>query len=137
MYLTPTALVFLGLAAQTSGLPSNVRRQHDYTVPPVYSPNPERANAIQEAFQRSWNGYYKYAFPHDSLKPISNSWDDDRLVSSGLAAQTADVELTRFQQRLGRKCSGCAQHCDRDGEQSSNRASVGLDSDGQLRQYDD
>ena len=78
MYLKWTGLACLGLVAQTSGHPSNVKRQTNLSIPPAYSPNAARANAVKAAFQRSWNGYYKYAFPHDSLRPISNGWDDDR-----------------------------------------------------------
>lgn len=40
--------------------------------------NQGRRDAVKQAFQISWDGYYKYAFPHDSLKPVSNSWEDDR-----------------------------------------------------------
>lgn len=45
---------------------------------PTYKPNANRANAVKDVFQRGWNGYYKYAFPHDSLRPASNSYQDDR-----------------------------------------------------------
>jgi mannosyl-oligosaccharide alpha-1,2-mannosidase len=40
--------------------------------------NRERADAVKEAFTFSWNGYKKYAFPHDELHPISNSYSDSR-----------------------------------------------------------
>jgi mannosyl-oligosaccharide alpha-1,2-mannosidase len=80
MYVQWCGLAVMGLVALANSLPSNSKRQTDFTIPPAYSPNLSRANAVKEAFQRSWNGYYKFAFPHDSLKPISNSWDDDRSV---------------------------------------------------------
>lgn len=41
----------------------------------------ERAAAVKEAFQFAWDGYYKYAFPHDELHPISNSFSDSRSVT--------------------------------------------------------
>ncbi|KAH6895941.1 glycoside hydrolase, family 47 [Thelonectria olida] len=41
-------------------------------------PEPVRAAAVKEAFQLSWDAYYKHAFPHDSLRPISNTPVDDR-----------------------------------------------------------
>ena len=37
-----------------------------------------RANAVKEAFQFSWNGYKTYAFPHDELHPVSNTYSDSR-----------------------------------------------------------
>lgn len=48
---------------------------------PQYVVNQHRADAVKEAFQISWDGYYKHAFPHDSLRPISNGYSDDRCVS--------------------------------------------------------
>ena len=37
-----------------------------------------RTDAIKEAFRRSWQGYRKYAWGHDSLRPLSNGFYDDR-----------------------------------------------------------
>lgn len=37
-----------------------------------------RADAVKEAFQFAWNGYMKYAFPHDELHPVSNGFGDSR-----------------------------------------------------------
>lgn len=45
---------------------------------PQYAVNKERADAVKQAFQTSWDGYSKYAFPHDSLRPVSNGFADDR-----------------------------------------------------------
>jgi mannosyl-oligosaccharide alpha-1,2-mannosidase len=45
---------------------------------PRYAVSQNRANAVKEAFQVSWDGYYKYAFPHDSLRPVTNGFADDR-----------------------------------------------------------
>ncbi len=45
---------------------------------PTYRSNPQRAQAVKDVFQRGWDGYSKYAFPHDSLMPVSNSYIDDR-----------------------------------------------------------
>ncbi|KAH6988604.1 glycoside hydrolase family 47 protein [Ilyonectria destructans] len=41
-------------------------------------PEPVRVAAVKEAFKTSWEGYYEHAFPHDSLRPISNTPVDDR-----------------------------------------------------------
>jgi mannosyl-oligosaccharide alpha-1,2-mannosidase len=35
--------------------------------------NHARREAIKSAFKFAWDGYYAYAFPHDELKPASNS----------------------------------------------------------------
>ncbi|BDD57335.1 maturation of Asn-linked oligosaccharidesprotein [Monascus purpureus] len=37
-----------------------------------------RADAVKEAFQHAWNGYKKYAFPHDELHPVSDGYGDSR-----------------------------------------------------------
>jgi hypothetical protein len=37
-----------------------------------------KADAVKEAFQHAWNGYVKYAFPHDELHPVSNGYGDSR-----------------------------------------------------------
>jgi mannosyl-oligosaccharide alpha-1,2-mannosidase len=37
-----------------------------------------RANAVKDAFSFSWNGYMTFAFPHDELHPVSNSFSDSR-----------------------------------------------------------
>jgi mannosyl-oligosaccharide alpha-1,2-mannosidase len=36
----------------------------------------DRAAAVQQAFQLSWDAYYEHAFPHDQLKPVSQGTDD-------------------------------------------------------------
>jgi mannosyl-oligosaccharide alpha-1,2-mannosidase len=43
-----------------------------------YSPDRERANAVKEAFQFAWDGYYQYAFPNDELHPESNGYGNSR-----------------------------------------------------------
>ncbi|KAI0002334.1 glycoside hydrolase family 47 protein [Xylariaceae sp. FL0662B] len=58
---------------------------------PIYIARPERQAAVEEAFQRSWDGYYKYAFPNDTLKPISKSYENDR---NGWGASAVDAIST-------------------------------------------
>ncbi|KAK3381543.1 glycoside hydrolase [Podospora didyma] len=58
---------------------------------PSYLVNKARANAVKQSFQISWNGYYKYAFPHDSLRPVTNSFADDR---NGWGASAVDAFST-------------------------------------------
>jgi len=67
------SLVLLGLASQAAASPTERRY-----AKPVYRSHPDRVSAVKEAFQRSWDGYYKYAFPHDTLHPVSNTFEDDR-----------------------------------------------------------
>lgn len=42
------------------------------------APNEERAQAVIDAFRVSWDGYYKYAFPNDELRPVTNSFSNSR-----------------------------------------------------------
>ncbi|CAP66683.1 uncharacterized protein PODANS_4_8120 [Podospora anserina S mat+] len=58
---------------------------------PKYRPDRKRANAVKQAFRISWDGYYKHAFPHDSLRPVSNSFEDDR---NGWGASAVDAFST-------------------------------------------
>ncbi|KAI0553087.1 glycoside hydrolase family 47 protein [Xylaria curta] len=58
---------------------------------PSYVSHPDRLNGVKEAFQRSWNGYYQYAFPNDSLKPISKTYVNDR---NGWGASAVDAIST-------------------------------------------
>ncbi|KAF4125781.1 mannosyl-oligosaccharide alpha-1,2-mannosidase [Geosmithia morbida] len=38
----------------------------------------EKAQAVKKAFELSWKGYHENAFPHDTLKPIARSYENDR-----------------------------------------------------------
>ena len=38
----------------------------------------EEINAVEEVFRRTWNGYREHAWGHDSLRPVSNGFSDDR-----------------------------------------------------------
>lgn len=40
--------------------------------------DPQRAAAIVEAFRFSWDKYEQFAAPHDTLLPISRTYEDDR-----------------------------------------------------------
>ncbi|KAL2755887.1 glycoside hydrolase family 47 protein [Sodiomyces alcalophilus JCM 7366] len=56
-----------------------------------YRTHPERTSAIKEAFRRAWTGYRKYAFPSDSLRPVSNTGENDR---NGWGATAVDALST-------------------------------------------
>jgi mannosyl-oligosaccharide alpha-1,2-mannosidase len=67
----------LALAFQVDAAPSPGVASRRYSKP-NYKANPERAAAIKDAFQFAWDGYYKIAYPHDTFKPATDSWEDDR-----------------------------------------------------------
>ncbi|PLN80649.1 mannosyl-oligosaccharide alpha-1,2-mannosidase 1B [Aspergillus taichungensis] len=52
---------------------------------------PSRADVVREAFSHAWDGYRKYAFPHDELHPISNGHGDSR---NGWGASAVDALST-------------------------------------------
>lgn len=68
------ALVLLGLISPSLALPQPEAAKR------APAPNHARAAEVRNAFQTAWKGYYKYAFPHDSLLPLTNGFEDDRLV---------------------------------------------------------
>ncbi|ROV87110.1 hypothetical protein VSDG_10034 [Cytospora chrysosperma] len=92
-------LVFLATIGQVAAVPraphvrggkySPVKR---YTGPVSdYVYNETRANAVKQTFQISWDGYYKYAFPGDSLLPVTNTFENDR---NGWGASAIDALST-------------------------------------------
>ncbi|KUI69391.1 putative mannosyl-oligosaccharide alpha-1,2-mannosidase 1B [Cytospora mali] len=56
-----------------------------------YVYNQTRADAVKQTFQISWDGYYKYAFPGDSLLPVTNTFENDR---NGWGASAIDALST-------------------------------------------
>jgi mannosyl-oligosaccharide alpha-1,2-mannosidase len=79
MKLTYSAAVLLGVIQHVSAAPANAEAQNGgFNVP---FPDIVRALQVKKAFKESWDGYYEHAFPHDNLHPISNTFDDDRLVA--------------------------------------------------------
>lgn len=92
MHSLPYALAVVATAAQVvaavprvphvrGGAQSHVPVKR-YTGPPAsYATNQTRADAVKQTFQISWDGYYKYAFPGDSLLPVTNSFENDRLAA--------------------------------------------------------
>jgi hypothetical protein len=78
MYLIssiPLAGVFLFHFSLTWAIPqgfSSISSRDNHTE------NSERADAVKAAFQVAWNGYQTYAFPHDELHPVDNTYGDPR-----------------------------------------------------------
>jgi len=66
-----SSLLFIGPSLATT-LPSK---------PFLHQEALSQADAVKEAFQHAWNGYTKYAFPHDELHPVSNGYGDSRFAS--------------------------------------------------------
>lgn len=56
--------------------PKQCGNNYDYTSYP--SDQQFRADAVIEMFRFAWDGYYKYAYPHDDLLPKNNSFSDSR-----------------------------------------------------------
>ena len=75
MRLNNKSLLLLELAGTALALPSMVNKRAAAKTPQA---NHVRAHDVKEAFEISWNGYYKDAFPHDTLHPLSHSYADDR-----------------------------------------------------------
>lgn len=76
MRVTSLSLAALGLTGSALAYPypetdAILRRQSTST-------SQQRADAVKEAFQHAWDGYMKYAFPHDELHPVSNTYGDSR-----------------------------------------------------------
>jgi mannosyl-oligosaccharide alpha-1,2-mannosidase len=62
-------------------LPRNVPEDiHPVNERADEAPNVDRAQAVIDIFRTSWDGYYTYAFPHDELHPVSNTFSDSRYV---------------------------------------------------------
>jgi len=87
MRISGRALAVAGLVIQAYASPQTT----ESAAAPNYVNQPERANAVKEAFQRSWDGYRKFAFPNDTLLPVSKSSDNDR---NGWGASAVDALST-------------------------------------------
>ncbi|QDS76213.1 hypothetical protein FKW77_008465 [Venturia effusa] len=60
----------------TYSYPRACGKDYDYTG--FTTDQNERAAEVVEQFRFAWNGYYKYAFPHDDLRPANNTFSDSR-----------------------------------------------------------
>lgn len=99
---------------------------------PSYKPNQPRATAVKNAFQVSWDGYYQYAFPHDSLRPVTNGYADDRCANP---CDLATVLLllasnnAALQKWMGGKCYRRLEHRVGDEELERCTGNSAMDSD--------
>ncbi|PNY24772.1 alpha-1,2-Mannosidase [Tolypocladium capitatum] len=85
---TTSSILLLELAATALALPASKARD-DWPAPPAA--NLTRANMVKAAFETAWQGYFKSAFPHDTLHPVSNGFEDDR---NGWGATVVDALST-------------------------------------------
>ncbi|KAF4972268.1 hypothetical protein FZEAL_9628, partial [Fusarium zealandicum] len=77
-YLRPLVLILGSIGSIASCNAQNSRPSRPTVMrPPVYNTDPERANHIVEAFKHSWYGYYKYAYPRDTLHPLTETFEND------------------------------------------------------------
>lgn len=70
--------LLISLAAQIGATPLHNREENLEPRAINYVVNQDRADAIKDAFLFGWDGYYKYAFPHDELEPVTNGYSDPR-----------------------------------------------------------
>lgn len=68
-----------GLAnGQNSSLAYEKQRGPGYDYTGFEQDQGKRADAVVEMFRIAWNGYQKYAFPNDELRPQNNSFTNSR-----------------------------------------------------------
>ncbi|KAJ4304768.1 maturation of Asn-linked oligosaccharides protein [Kalmusia sp. IMI 367209] len=82
------AVAGAALLSGASALPRDTRAfQKRQDLPPAE----ERAQGVVDTFRTAWEGYYKYAFPNDELKPVSNGVSNSR---NGWGASAVDALST-------------------------------------------
>lgn len=79
MHSLPRAIVAVlaGIAHVGAAVPA---KRYSGSPSSSYVTNQTRADAVKQTFQISWDGYYQYAFPGDSLLPVTNTFENDRSV---------------------------------------------------------
>jgi mannosyl-oligosaccharide alpha-1,2-mannosidase len=73
-------------------------RDYDYTT--FTQDFSERADAVIEMFRFGWDGYYKYAYPHDDLLPKNDSFRDSRNGWGLLMIDALDTAIIMEQQDI-------------------------------------
>ncbi|KAJ5936581.1 CAZyme family GH47 [Penicillium verhagenii] len=89
--ISSLSLVALGLVGSTTAYPQPYQDAEAVLGVSSASSNQDKADAVKEAFQHAWDGYKKYAFPHDELHPVSNGYGDSR---NGWGASAVDALST-------------------------------------------
>lgn len=75
-FTSSSSILLLQLAGSALAAPFDTHNQLNKRVPP--KADGARAKSVVDAFRTSWAGYAKHAFPHDTLHPLTNSYEDDR-----------------------------------------------------------
>jgi len=91
-YITTSTVAVLSLCSSTVyAIPHSQDIRNRQSRPDDHTINRHRADAVKEAFQFAWDGYYKHAFPHDELHPVTNGYSDSR---NGWGASAVDAFST-------------------------------------------
>jgi mannosyl-oligosaccharide alpha-1,2-mannosidase len=102
--MAPLQLFVLGTTILSSvlALPSNtpVEIATDRINKRQYAAQAERAQAVIDTFKLSWAGYYKYAFPNDELKPVTNGFGNSRYAT--IWRFSYYINLTNLEKQMGR-----------------------------------
>ncbi|KAF2449983.1 glycoside hydrolase family 47 protein [Karstenula rhodostoma CBS 690.94] len=97
MVVIKRAVAVATLLSSASALP---RQTKPYEKRQDLPPADERAQGVIDTFRTAWEGYYKYAFPNDELKPVSNGFSNSRnqwgasavdALSTALIMQQKDI----------------------------------------------
>src|SRR5262245_42876484 len=67
---------FNGIATAQSAAPGPPPRPGHAHATSTRTANAEMAEAVRQEFLHAWNGYKRYAWGHDELKPLSKSYRD-------------------------------------------------------------
>lgn len=60
----------------------------------------KRAGEIRDAFQFAMDGYFKYAFPDDELRPVNSTGDSNRVYGCGWGLSVVDALGTAIMMEL-------------------------------------
>ncbi|ODA75889.1 hypothetical protein RJ55_08530 [Drechmeria coniospora] len=104
---TPLGLLTYALALALAIALSSTARAAPYGGGSRPKPNYARANAVKRAFETSWNGYHEQAFPHDTLRPVSGTFEDDR---NGWGVTVVDALSTAIIMGEGRMINQMLDH---------------------------
>lgn len=81
LFIAVSTIFFSGsslTAAQNATLQYPKQRGPGYDYTGFEQDQEVRADAVVEMFRFAWNGYQKYAFPNDELRPQNNSFSNSR-----------------------------------------------------------
>ncbi|KAF1958377.1 mannosyl-oligosaccharide 1,2-alpha-mannosidase precursor [Byssothecium circinans] len=77
-------------------VPVNLKGHSKKGLPPAK----ERAQAVIDVFRTSWDGYRKFAFPNDELKPVTNGFSNSRNKWGASAVDALSTALVMGQKDI-------------------------------------